>query len=103
MEERANWYGTGIADEGAARRYLRNKFRRTSLELPVVRPGERFYVTARANGRTAFLFGPYSTHMIALQNVPRARAKVYEISAWGAFWALGTASSPKTIDTVYGR
>lgn len=101
--ERSDWYGTGIPDEKAARRYLKNKFRHASLEQLVVRPGARFYVTARSGTRTAFLLGPYSTHSIALMHVQRGRSLCNVQSAWGVYWEVGTASSPETIDCLYGR
>lgn len=101
--ERANWYGTGIADKEAAKRYLRAKFRRASLEQLVSRPGARFYVTGRNGQRTVFLLGPYASHSVALMHVDRGRALCNVASAWGTFWAVGTASSPETIDCLYGR
>lgn len=101
--ERANWYGTGIANQEAARRYLRNKFRHASLEQLVTRPGARFYVTARKGRAAVFLLGPYASHSVALMHVQRGRAICNVQSAWGTFWSVGTASSLETIDTLYGR
>lgn len=101
---RVTYLGTGIADLAAAKRYLKHKFRSEPLPPIVSRPGARFYVTARRGRRTAFLLGPYVSHMTALAAVPRGRRLLREHGGPGAaFTGVGTASSPQTLDTVYGR
>jgi hypothetical protein len=74
----------------------------------VVRPGagSRFYVTAveLAGSRRAPLLGPYSSHMTALANVTRAeRLLAASRYAERGFVAIGTASVPRTVRTVFGR
>ncbi|HKT02004.1 MAG TPA: hypothetical protein VJT31_20955 [Rugosimonospora sp.] len=98
-EKRVTYYGTGIANERAARRYLHHKFKQAPLEPIQRRPGARFYVSARLSQRTALLYGPYVSHMTALANVPAARRRL----AHTAFVAVGTCSAPVTLPTRYGR
>jgi hypothetical protein len=102
MAERPDFYGTGIADERAARRYLRDKFGQRPLEPIQRRPGARFYVTARLGQRTAFLLGPYASHMTALSNVERGRrlARDYRDTDLASY---GTSSYPDTLPTLFGR
>jgi hypothetical protein len=95
---RQDFYGTGIADEPAARRYLRRKFNQGPLEPIRRRPGARFYVSARGR-RTVLLLGPYVSHMTALERVPRARGLLPGV----VFVAVGTCSAPTTLPTRYGR
>lgn len=91
---------SGIRNPRAARRYLRGKFS-TGLPEPVVsRPGALFYVTLQAGRRSAFLLGPYVSHMTALAAVPRAREM---LGARGLFASVGTASTPRRLPTVFGR
>lgn len=63
----------GISNEWYARRDLRRRFRQAPAEVPVVRRGARFYVSARLGNRAVFLAGPYASHMSALSAVPFAR------------------------------
>jgi len=102
-DSRRDYLGTGIADLDAAKRYLRRKFGSRPLEPIVRRPGAKFYVTARRGARTAFLLGPYISHMTALAAVPRARRALRERYPHEAFLAVGTASTPETLRTVLGR
>ena len=98
------WYGTGILNEKAARRYLRRKFSSYPLPPIEVRPGARFYVTARDGKRSALLLGPYVSHMTALANVDRGRRLTRESGHWRAsFMDYGTASLLTTEPTVFGR
>ena len=94
---------TGIRNLEAAKRYLRRKFNRGVLEPIASRPGARFYVTARSGRRAAFLLGPYSSHVIALAHVERGRRLAYQHVRDAIFYAYGTASSPETRETVFGR
>ena len=98
-EERVTYYGTGIADERAARRYLHHKFREQPLEPIQRRPGHRFYVSARLGRRTVLLYGPFVSHMTALERVPAARRRLRHT----AFVVVGTCSTPVTLPTRYGR
>ena len=102
-EGRRDYLGTGIANLDAAKRYLKRKFNRGPLEPIQRRPGARFYVTARRGRQTAFLLGPYISHMTALAAVPRARRALREQYPHEAFLAVGTASAPDTLRTVFGR
>ena len=108
-EGRRDYLGTGIANLDAAKRYLRRKWNSGPLEPVVRRPGARFYVTARRGRQTAFLLGPYISHMTALTAltaltaVPRARRALREQYPHEAFLAVGTASTPNTLTTVFGR
>ena len=63
----------------------------------------RYYVTVRDAGRTGFLLGPYSTHDEARMNVGRARDLARKHDDRAAFYAFGTASTPKARRTVFGR
>lgn len=67
----------------------------------MLRRGARFYVTAREGRRTAFLSGPYASHMSALSAVPYARVMLREV--YGRVAAVGTASCPETLPTVFGQ
>jgi hypothetical protein len=91
------YLNTGIGTLDGAKRYLRAKWKQAPLPAIVVRPGARFYVTARSGARVAYLLGPYVSHMTALAAVPRARTRV------GHFAAVGTASRPDTVPTRFGR
>jgi hypothetical protein len=119
-EERPNCLGTGIPDLKAAKRYLRRKFTQGRPEEIIQRPGARFYVTARIGRHTYALLGPYVSHMTALAAIPRAErlltaAEVgepdpdvsfqgmYPFARLHPFTALGTASAPVTVPTVFGR
>jgi hypothetical protein len=92
----------GISNEWAAKRDLRRRFRQRPLEEPMLRAGARFYVTARVGRRAAYLAGPYATHMAALSVVPCARELLRDWSE-RAFVSIGTASSPGTVATAFGR
>ena len=87
----------------AAKRYLRQKFNRGQLEPIQRRPGARFYVTARRGQQTAFLLGPYVSHMTALSAVPRAKRQLREQYPCEAFLSVGTASAMATLETKFGR
>jgi hypothetical protein len=102
MSERTTYLGTGIGDLAAAKKYLRRKFRQSPLPPIVHRPGARFYVTARRGRRTAFLLGPYVSHMTALAAVPRAKAIIRDRDPYASI-AVGTASLPYTVLTKFGR
>src|SRR5258708_683878 len=102
-DERVTWFGTGIADREAARHYLRNKFKQTPLEASAVRPGARFYGMVRKGPGSGFLLGPYSSHIMALQNVERGRRLAKETSAQADVYAYGTASLSRSELTVFGR
>lgn len=93
---------TGIRNLGAAKRYLRRKFNRGILEPLQRRLGARFYVTARQGPKSAFLLGPYASHMIALMNVSRAESLLRERYPLELV-AVGTASAPESRKTVFGR
>jgi len=98
------YYSTGIRNREAAKRDIRRKYRGTRPDSPVSRPGARFYVTARSGGRTAYLLGPYGSHLAALDNVERGRRLMYERYPHEAsFVAVGTASTPEKITTLFGR
>lgn len=105
MSERVSYYGTGIANEKAARRYLRDKFRQRPLEEKlIVRAGARFYVSVRDGARSGFLLGPYASHMMALMNVARGRSLAEESSNRAWSYAFGTASAlGPNLKTVFGR
>lgn len=93
-------YGrTGIANLSAARKYLRDKFGKAPLEPIQVKPGHRFYVSARRGGHTVMLLGPYVSHMTALYHVPRGLSLIRRVS----FVSVGTCSSAKTLPTRFGR
>jgi hypothetical protein len=94
---------TGIRNLEAAKRHLRRKFSQGVPEPIASRPGARFYITARSGRRAAFLLGPYSSHVIALTHVERGRRLAYECDRDTVFYAHGTASSPVTRETVFGR
>jgi len=102
-EERITYLGTGIADLAAAKRYLRSKFNQRPLEPILRRPGARFYVTARRGRRTAFLLGPYVSHMTALADVPRGRRLVRDRFPFEFDVAVGTTSILTTVPTRFGR
>lgn len=104
MSERRDYLGTGIPDLTAAKRYLKRKWRTEPLPEIRGRPGARFYVTARSGRQTAFLLGPYVSHMTALRHVTRARRMLRDHpDPRAAFAAVGTASALVTLPTVYGR
>lgn len=104
MSERADYYGTGIADERAARRYLRDKHRCPPLPEALSRPGRFFYVTARLDGRTGLLLGPYVSHMTALSMIQRGRRLALASGDRRApFACYGTSSLPTIEETVFGR
>ncbi len=93
-------YGhTGIANLRAAKKSLRNRFRKTPLEPVQVRPGHRFYVSARWGRRTVLLLGPYVSHMTALERVPLG----WQLLRGVAFGSVGTCSHPETLPTRFGR
>jgi len=101
---RHDFYGTGIADKRAARRYLRRKF--GSAPLPEVAPscGRRFYVTAQHGAKVAYVAGPYASHMTALAAVPTVRAEARKCyGTQVSFVAFGTASRPDVVATKLGR
>lgn len=91
--------GTGIRNLRAARRDLRNRFRQVPAEPVQQRPGARFYVTAVSGRRVAYLLGPYVSHLSAQVAVPRGR----RLLPGGCWVAVGTASRPDTVPTVFGR
>lgn len=97
--------GTGIRSIRGARRDLRRRFGQDRLPPIVRRPGARFYVTARHGpGATAYLLGPYVSHMTALAAVTRGARLLGERWAREASWlAVGTASRPDTVPTAFGR
>ena len=103
MSDRTSYLGTGIADLGAAKRYLRRKFNQGPAEPVVSRPGARFYVTARSGRRTVYLLGPYASHMTALVNVDRGRILAHTRGAAAAFACYGTASALQTLPARFGR
>lgn len=82
-------------------------------QIPVSRPGARFYVTLRSSGRTAFLAGPYGCHMSAVCAVDIVRDLVREAVSDGrirqhdammvGFGSFGTASHMRAVRTVFGR
>ena len=97
--------GSGIRNLDGARRHLRRRWNQGQPEPPVCRPGARFYVTARSDGgRTAWLIGPFASHVGAQAAVPRARRLLADRYPDDAQWAsLGTASRPGTVPTTFGR
>lgn len=102
--ERVNYLGTGIGSLEGAKRYLRRKFNQGQSGPVQIRPGAFFYVTLRRNRKAAFLLGPYVSHMSALSAIDRARALLAERHPdTAAFAAVGTASTPKRVDTRFGR
>lgn len=52
---------------------------------------ERYYVTLRDAGRTAWLLGPYETHAEALEHVERGRELAYKHDPYTHFMGCGTA------------
>lgn len=103
-EECRGHLGTGIRHHRGARRDLKRRFGRGVLEPLVRRPGARFYVTARIGRRTAYLLGPYISHMTALSRVPRAQQLISErYQGFDAWVSVGTASRADTIPTRLGR
>jgi hypothetical protein len=96
--------GSGIRNLDAARRSIRRRYGQGAPEPIARRPGARFYVTARSGRRTAYLLGPFASHMTAQAAVPRARQELHSRYPHDAPWmALGTASRPDTVPTVLGR
>ena len=100
-----DFYGTGIRHRAAARKDLKRRFGSRPAEAVVSRPGARFYVTAKSGSRTAFLLGPYSSHMSAQANVARGRRLAEERTREGAYGgiAYGTSSTPESVRTLFGR
>ena len=84
-EERTTYLGTGIGTLAGAKRYLRNKWSQSPLPAIVRRPGARFYVTARRGKQTAYLLGPYVSHMTALAKVPQAQRLIGGVFAAARF------------------
>lgn len=114
------YLGTGIRDLKAAKRYLRRKWNQGPPEPVIRRPGCRFYVTAKCGGKAYALLGPYVSHMTALVAVVRAQrlldraqvgdpdvdtsfAEMTPFARLRPFTAVGTASAPVTVPTVFGR
>lgn len=64
---------------------------------PVIDPTRIFYVTARMDGRHAFLLGPFETHQAALDSVDEGRsiAMDYTGGPHKHFAAYGTCSLPR--------
>jgi hypothetical protein len=102
--ERTTYLGTGIGTLAGAKSYLRAKWRQDPLPPIEIRPGHRFYVTARSGSHVGYLLGPYVSHMTALAKIPRARQLAYGVRPDEAtFAAFGTASRPDTVPTRFGR
>lgn len=98
-----DFYGTGIRNRKAARKYLRAKFNLGQLEAIQIRPGARFYVTARQTGtRVAFLLGPYTSHTTALAAVPRGQQLLSERLPDHPV-TIGTSSLMTSRPTIFGR
>jgi hypothetical protein len=96
---RVTFLGTGIADLGAAKKYLRDKFGQTPLEPVQPRLGRWFYVSGRRGGKTVLLLGPFVSHMTALSRVPAARERLQR----AAFVRVGTCASVEMLPTRFGR
>lgn len=95
---------SGIRNLTAAKRSIRDRFNRGVLEPIQRRLGARFYVTARAGGRTALLLGPYASHMVALIHVARGKRLAHEHAGRDAVFAsFGTVSLSESRRTVFGR
>ena len=99
---RVTYLGTGIANLDAAKRYLRAKFRQSPLPHIERRPGALFYVSVRRGRRSRMLLGPYVSHLSALAAVPRARRLLSDRYP-DAWVSVGTASTPETLPTLFGR
>ncbi len=76
-----------------ARKDLRRRFGQAAPQQPVCRPGALFYVTARSGRRTAWLAGPYVSHLAALDAATERRSRLNPHSD-AHWWSLGTASLP---------
>jgi len=96
---------SGIRSIDGARKDMRRRFNQGMPQPIVRRLGARFYVTARRGaGATAYLLGPYVSHMTALAAVPRGWRLLHERWSHEASWlAVGTASRPDTVPTAFGR
>ena len=94
------YFGTGIRNRDAAKRYLRRRFNQGPQQALVYRPGARFYVTARNGRRTVLLLGPFVSHTTALERVEPVRRVLLPRHG---FVAIGTASFPDSRPTVFGR
>lgn len=101
---RIDFLGTGITNLKAARRYLKRKWNQGIPEPVTARLGHRFYTSIESGPRRGMLTGPYASHMMARMHKDRARDMAL---AFGgpevAFGAYGTASSPRTLRTAFGR
>lgn len=73
-----------------------------STQRPVIDPSRVFYVSARLDGRHAFILGPFETHTEALECVPDGRSLACERdSSQRASWAsYGTCSVPRETAVV---
>ncbi len=61
-----------------------------------------FYVTILRDSQRGFLLGPYVGEAEALANVQRGRELALAADAFACFDAFGTASSTRTVRTVFG-
>jgi hypothetical protein len=69
-----------------------------------VAAGQRFYVSAMNGPLRGLLLGPYASHMMAILNVNRGRRLVgRRLGSAGFSYGYGTASSARTLPTVFGR
>ena len=67
----------------------------SNVQTAVIDPAREFYVTVRDGIRTGWLLGPFDDHQKALDNVQRARNLAEQGDPRAAWYAFGTASTPK--------
>ena len=65
------------------------------MQTAVIDPTKEFYVTVNNNGRFGWLLGPFDDHQEALDKVHHARTLAERADPRAAWYAFGTASTPK--------
>lgn len=66
--------------------------RTIDIDLPVIDPTRRFYVSVIDGERYGLLLGPFTTHQEALDKVDMVRSACYDIDPRSPWYAFGTCS-----------